>query len=46
MGLRNEDPRDLARRAIATASGSSRGSAPQNLLSGQTYNTKDDTRDR
>jgi len=46
MGLRNDDPKDLARRAIATASGSSRGSAPQNLLSGQTYNTKDDTRDR
>jgi hypothetical protein len=46
MGLRNEDERDLARRARVTASASARGSAPANVLSGVTFNTKDDTSHR
>lgn len=46
MGLRNEDERDLARRARATASGSSGGSAPENVLNGVTYNTQDATHNR
>lgn len=46
LETRNLDEKDLARRAAVTASGSSRKSSPTNLLSGLTFNTKNDTSNR
>jgi len=42
IGLKNEDPADLARSALAKASESTNGTSAQNILNGYTYELKED----
>lgn len=42
MSAKNEDPADLAPKATLRASGSLYGSKPENVVSGVTYNTRED----
>lgn len=40
IGVKNEDPLDLARKAFVSASASSDGSQPKNVISGQSFEAK------
>jgi hypothetical protein len=46
MDTRNEDPADLARKAVVSASGSLGGSKPENILTGITYDPRDEVDNR
>lgn len=46
LDLKNEDPADLARQARVRASGAIRGTVPDNIQTGKTYNLEDDFSDR
>ncbi|MBT5901479.1 MAG: FAD-dependent oxidoreductase [Opitutaceae bacterium] len=46
LGQENRDPRDLARSATVTASGSTGGTSPQNILSGRSYDKPNESAHR
>ncbi len=46
LGIANQDPRDLARKARVTASASAKGSKPENVISGVTLDAENQNKNR
>ncbi|MBR4597922.1 MAG: FAD-dependent oxidoreductase, partial [Opitutales bacterium] len=46
VGVKNEDPKDFARSAKASANTSARGTSPENVLSGAAFDLKGETKNR
>lgn len=46
VGVKNEDAKDLARKAHATANTSARGTSPENVLSGAAFDLKGELKNR